>query len=113
MRNILWCNSLETVLLPVYNACVANIFTCWPGSGHSLGKVNSTNEKLAGTGQGLSRSIWAHVCRWGRSWLEHLPSMPVEGYELYPRWPGERMPPPPPEYRGPQWGAPTDWVLAA
>jgi hypothetical protein len=113
MRNILLCNGPETGLLPGYNACVASIFTDWPGSGHSLGKVKFTTEKLAGTVKNLCHSIWAHVCGWGRSWLEHLPSIPVEGYELYPRWPGERMPPPPPEYRGPQWGAQTDWELAA
>jgi hypothetical protein len=62
----------------------------------------------------IRQSIWEPCARWGRRWLEYLPSVPVDGYELYMKWPGERMPPPSPRSAGPHWDIQEeDWELAA
>jgi len=70
--------------------------------------------KLARKTERVRCSIWEPCARWGRLWLEYLPSVPVDGYDFYMRWPGERMPPPPSS--GPHWDVQEeeeDWELAA
>lgn len=57
------------------------------------------------------RSSWEACARFGRRWFEYLPSVPMDGYEIYLRWPGERVPPP---SSGPDWReGQSDWELAA
>lgn len=74
--------------------------------------MNSANViKLARKTKRVRRFIWEPCARWGRLWLEYLPSVPVDGYDFYMRWPGERMPPPSSgPYRDVQE---EDWELAA
>ena len=68
--------------------------------------------KLATKSNRAHRSIWEACARWARCWFEYLPSVPVDGYELYMRWPGERMPPWP-SSRPHRDVQEEDWELAA
>ena len=75
--------------------------------------MNSTNvTKLARKTSHVRRFIWEPCARWGRLSFEYLPSVPVDGYDFYVKWPGEKMPPP--HRSGPHWDLQDeDWELAA
>jgi hypothetical protein len=76
-----------------------------------LGLVNLTNLKPAGKGERTRRTLRACRSWWSRLWLKLLEA--ADGYECYPRWPGERMPPPD-QRPGPRWDVQSDdWELAA
>jgi hypothetical protein len=73
-------------------------------------KINDQN--LARTGEHASHPLRARLSRWAHHTLELLEPSPGEGYEIYMRCPGERVPSPT-EY-GPRWyRGQDDWVLAA
>jgi hypothetical protein len=74
--------------------------------------VNFNDLRLAGKGERICRFLRTHGSQWGRRWLELLRPDPVDGYEIYMRRPGERVPPPP--RPGRRWDVrPEEWVLAA
>ena len=77
-------------------------------------KVNEQNlQNLARTGEHASHSLRARLSRWVQHTLELFNSSSADGYEIYMRCPGERVPSPPAE-SGPRWRFGQDnWVLAA
>jgi hypothetical protein len=75
--------------------------------------VNVNDQKLAKTGENANHSIRARLSRWAHHTLKLLEPGPDEGYEIYMRCPGERVPSPPQRGR-PRWHKrQDDWVLAA
>ena len=75
--------------------------------------VNVNDQKLARTGEYASHSLRARLSRWVHHTLKRLESSPTDGFEIYMRCPGERVPSPSAE-SGPRWYIRRDdWVLAA
>src|ERR1700753_513052 len=56
--------------------------------------VNPNDLKLATIGQRTRPSIRTRFFQWVESTLRHLDSANSDGYEIYMRWPGERLPNP-------------------
>jgi len=75
--------------------------------------VNVNDQKLAKTGEHANHSIRARFSRWARHALALLDTPSSESYEIYMRWPGERVPSP--SRYGPRWRRyrRDDWELAA
>ncbi len=77
--------------------------------------VNPNDLKLATIGERTRPSIRTRFFRWVESTLRYLDTANSDSYEIYMRWPGERLPKASQTRR--QWGMghheDDTWVLAA
>ena len=76
--------------------------------------MNPNHLKLATIGERTRPSLRSRFSQWLESTLKRLDHPAADGYEIYMRWPGERLPKAPETRR--QWGMgheDDNWVLAA